>query len=134
MANIFFMKEVRCASTLFHQVISNIFIASLQQVEVSEGKDSIKKYADKDTDSGAPLTRSFCTNCGASLFIKSGVPEHANIVIVPTGLIEDTFEWGKLAMKQRGELYSDHVITVPTFENHAAERRQWVKELEVITG
>lgn len=29
---------------------------------------------------------------------------------------------------------ADHATTVPKFENHAAEKREWVKDLEVIAA
>lgn len=100
---------------------------------VVEGKQNIKEYSDTDTDSGAPLTRSFCTNCGSSLFMKPSIPKYADVILVPSGLIEDTSEWGK-SMVILYEPFIDLIATVPKCELYSDEKRGWISVLDVVAG
>ncbi|KAF7370438.1 Duf636 domain protein [Mycena sanguinolenta] len=61
-----------------------------QKVAITEGQDFIKAYDDNDTTSGNTLTRRFCSNCGASLFLSSLVK--TDWMTVCPGLVEGQ-EW-----------------------------------------
>ncbi|PSS32002.1 hypothetical protein PHLCEN_2v2244 [Hermanssonia centrifuga] len=62
------------------------------QFRLTSGEDIVKKYDDSDTDSGNTFVRSFCSNCGSSLFgVRRDKPE---VIILMTGCIKDTpAEW-----------------------------------------
>lgn len=59
---------------------------------ITEGKAHIKTYADSNTKSGQPLIRSFCGECGSSLFLKNVT---IDLTIVNTGSIDDKLETGE---------------------------------------
>lgn len=62
-----------------------------EDVVITEGKDHIKTYADSNTKSGQPLIRSFCGECGSSLFLRNVT---IDLTIVNTGSIDDKLEIG----------------------------------------
>ncbi|KAG2011323.1 DUF636 domain-containing protein [Coprinopsis cinerea AmutBmut pab1-1] len=61
-----------------------------QNVNVIKGKDLVKDYVDGDTKSGNAITRSFCSNCGSSLFIS---PAAGGITIVHSANIKGSEAW-----------------------------------------
>ncbi|KAK2735071.1 hypothetical protein FQN57_001351 [Myotisia sp. PD_48] len=62
-------------------------------------EDGIKIYADSNTDSGRPIFKRFCTNCGSLLSIEPQVP---GILSVPVG----TLDQGETPWKPDTEVYS----------------------------
>ncbi|KAL0945279.1 hypothetical protein HGRIS_000788 [Hohenbuehelia grisea] len=41
-----------------------------ERVDIQQGKESVKTFSDPNTSSGLPMLRSFCSECGSSLFMK----------------------------------------------------------------
>nr|OQO26939.1 hypothetical protein B0A51_04187 [Rachicladosporium sp. CCFEE 5018] len=68
-----------------------------------------KVYRDSDTKSGVTLKRSFCADCGSSIFIESEAVE--GLVIVHCGVIDDA------------------EARKPKFELFGEERRGWVGDV-----
>ncbi|RXW17087.1 hypothetical protein EST38_g8760 [Candolleomyces aberdarensis] len=79
-----------------------------QHVTVTKGKDSVKTYSDNKTKSGNAISRSFCSNCGSSLFIG---PAAGNITIVQASNVNGSENW------------------VPKKEFFAECKWEWVKEI-----
>ncbi|KAF7370440.1 DUF636 domain-containing protein [Mycena sanguinolenta] len=89
--------------------MTNAFFAP-DKVTITEGQDFIKAYDDNDTTSGNTLTRRFCSNCGASLFLSS--PVKTDWMTVCAVLVEGQ-EW------------------VPRRENRPDAKCPWVTELRM---
>ncbi|KAF4596887.1 hypothetical protein EYR38_008278 [Pleurotus pulmonarius] len=81
-----------------------------KDVVITEGKDHIKTYADSNTKSGQPLIRSFCGECGSSLFLRNVT---IDLTIVNTGSIDDKLE-------------TDASIRVPKRELFVEDKRPWL--------
>ncbi|KAJ6581778.1 DUF636 domain-containing protein [Mycena capillaripes] len=60
-------------------------------VTVTEGQELVRKYHDSDTTSGNILTRSFCSECGTSLFLSS--PTKTNWISVCPASVDDSHAW-----------------------------------------
>nr|GAT54985.1 DUF636-domain-containing protein [Mycena chlorophos] len=84
---------------------------SPDKVSITEGKEFIKAYSDSDTTSGKTLLRSFCTECGSSLFLSS--PVEKNWMIVAPAAVDDAHEW------------------VPRRESYPHGKLPWVRELHI---
>ncbi|KAJ7066439.1 Mss4-like protein [Mycena amicta] len=78
---------------------------------VTEGKDALKAFADSDTTSGKTLLRSFCSDCGSSLFLTSPVEKNW-IIVCPSG-VDDAQEW------------------TPRRENFPAGKLPWITALHI---
>ncbi|TFK23201.1 DUF636 domain-containing protein [Coprinopsis marcescibilis] len=83
-----------------------------QQVNLTKGRDVVKDYVDANTKSGKSITRSFCPNCGTSLFIT---PTASGIAIVHVANIKGSENW------------------VPKKESFAESRCSWIKEIELLS-
>ncbi|GIK05756.1 hypothetical protein Aspvir_009869 [Aspergillus viridinutans] len=84
------------------------------QLQVLTGEDALRVYEDKSTGSGKPLSRSFCSNCGSSLFISSESLS-PNMVTITSGTMDlgpSKSEWE------------------PKMEVFCAKRREWVAPVE----
>ncbi|KAJ7091490.1 DUF636 domain-containing protein [Mycena belliarum] len=86
--------------------MTNAFFNS-QSVSVTEGQDVLRKYNDSDTTSGNTLTRSFCSECGTSLFLSS--PTKTDWISVCPAAVEGSEGW------------------VPRRENRPDARFPWVE-------
>ncbi|KAJ7576139.1 DUF636 domain-containing protein [Mycena floridula] len=81
-------------------------------VEITAGQNALKRYEDSDTQTGRTITRSFCSNCGSSLFINPSKAIAGNdYTIVMSGCIEGAEEW------------------VPKKEGFVENKCSWIKEL-----
>ncbi|KAF8903442.1 DUF636 domain-containing protein [Gymnopilus junonius] len=106
----------------FHFVICNCrnckkaagsaFMANImfkpEQVSFTQGEDTVSEFQDCNTISGRALTRTFCSKCGAQLFL---IPAARNMLITHPSLIEEEVAW------------------VPKKESHPHDRWSWVKEI-----
>ena len=51
-------------------------------------------YQDNDTNSGFPLDRYFCINCGSNMFVQSNRESANAIRIVTLGSLDSPTDWG----------------------------------------
>ncbi|KAF9493272.1 DUF636 domain protein [Pleurotus eryngii] len=100
---------VNCQKFSGSAFMANAFFL-FKDVMITEGKDHIKTYEDSITKSGQPLIRSFCGECGSSLFLRSVT---TNLIIVNTGSIDDKLE-------------TDANIKVPKCEIFVENKRPWL--------
>lgn len=116
-------------------VISSFFILAardwnpFQQLKITEGESSIRAYQDKNTESGNTLTRSFCTNCGSSLFAK---PEKEYILIQPSA-IEGGQAWGERRDYGNSCSSAKQYTLVPKKEYFPERRLEWLKDITFAT-
>ncbi|KAJ7140304.1 Mss4-like protein [Mycena crocata] len=82
---------------------------SPDKVSVIEGRELLREYQDSDTTSGNIITRSFCSECGTSLFLSS--PTRTGWITLAPAAIDDPQDWA------------------PHTENRPDARLPWVKEL-----
>ncbi|KAH6916321.1 DUF636 domain-containing protein [Coprinopsis sp. MPI-PUGE-AT-0042] len=61
-----------------------------KNVSVLTGRELVKRYVDGNTKSGKALTRSFCSNCGSSLFLA---PDGGDITIAHVANIKGSEKW-----------------------------------------
>ncbi|KAJ7140305.1 Mss4-like protein [Mycena crocata] len=99
-----------CKKAAGSAFMTNAFFSS-DKVSVTEGQDLLRKYQDSDTTSGNTLTRSFCSECGTSLFLSS--PTKTDWITVSPATIDDPQEWA------------------PRRENRPDAKFPWVKELHM---
>ncbi|KAJ8488728.1 hypothetical protein ONZ45_g12925 [Pleurotus djamor] len=78
--------------------MTNVFYIP-EDVVITQGAEAMKHYEDSDTESGRPITRSFCQECGSSLFLKI---KPLDFVIVCSGNMQGNTE---LVPKQ--QIYCD---------------------------
>lgn len=64
---------------------------NVQGFAIVEGESNLASYEDKMTDSGKPLTRTFCSNCGSNLF--NFTPLRKDIVSISAGAFDDFEDW-----------------------------------------
>ncbi|KAH9479759.1 hypothetical protein JR316_0008354 [Psilocybe cubensis] len=99
------------------QVSGSAFLANTMfkhaQLNVTRGQEFITNYADSNTLSGNTITRSFCSSCGSTLFIKPA-KDHGFFITHPS-LIEEDISW------------------VPNAESFAHERLAWVNDITLDT-
>lgn len=70
-----------------------------------------KIYQDTDTDSGKPLTRAFCENCGSSIYSSS--PNMPGLLVIKLGLFDE--------------------IPKPSMELYCKSRASWDKAIDGAT-
>ncbi|TKA69386.1 hypothetical protein B0A55_08683 [Friedmanniomyces simplex] len=58
---------------------------------ITQGEGALKTYIDTKTDSGQPLTRKFCGECGSKLFAFTPLDE--NIVSIAAGTLDNFDDW-----------------------------------------
>jgi len=58
---------------------------------ITHGASHLKTYSDSATDSGTPLTRNFCGECGSNIFAFT--PLWQDIVGVAAGTLDDFEDW-----------------------------------------
>ncbi|KAF8216726.1 Mss4-like protein [Mycena galopus ATCC 62051] len=98
---------INCKKFAGSAFMTNAFFAP-DKINVTEGEEFLKKYDDNWTTSGNTLTRSFCSNCGTSLFLTS--PTKKEWITVCPATVADQ-EW------------------VPRHENRPDARCPWVADL-----
>jgi len=91
--------------------MSNVMY-NIPNVKITQGADMIKSYADGKTLSGNTITRTFCSNCGTTLFI---IPAAGDIYITHPALINGKVDWK------------------PKKEFHGNDRWAWIKDVEFRT-
>lgn len=77
-----------------------------EQVVVLKGSETIRKYHDRTTASGAAVIRFFCPQCGSNIFLMN--EDHSGYTVVMTGTVDGDIKW-----VPRREIFTDH-------------KRQWV--------
>jgi len=92
--------------------MSNLFFAK-EKVRLLKGEEHLKFYRDNDTDSGFPLDRYFCINCGSNMFLQSNQKAGNAIRIVTLGSLDIPTDW------------------VPKLEHWPEHRQHWIKEIEL---
>jgi hypothetical protein len=70
----------------------------------------MKSYESKETDSGTPLVRNFCGNCGSQIFALTALNDQ--IVSLCAGSLDKVEEWR------------------PEKEQYCRNTAEWVKPLE----
>ncbi|KAF9448918.1 DUF636 domain-containing protein [Macrolepiota fuliginosa MF-IS2] len=83
------------------------------QLKIIEGESFIRHYSDNDTQSANTITRSFCTNCGSSLFVK---PAKGDFIIAQPSAIEGHQAWA------------------PKKEFYSGNRAEWLKDITFVTN
>ncbi|GFG00527.1 putative glutathione-dependent formaldehyde-activating enzyme [Aspergillus udagawae] len=84
------------------------------QLQVLTGEDSLRVYVDNSTGSGKPLSKSFCSICGSSLFVSSESIDPSTVAIT-----SGTMDLGP----SKGEWE-------PKMEFFCARRREWLAPVE----
>ncbi|KAJ7656260.1 Mss4-like protein [Mycena polygramma] len=90
--------------------MTNAFFGA-DKITVTEGADLVRKYEDNDTTSRNTLTRSFCSECGTSLFLSS--PTKTEWISVCPAAVNDDQAW------------------VPRKENRPDVKFPWVTALHI---
>ncbi|QVM07772.1 hypothetical protein D8B26_002463 [Coccidioides posadasii str. Silveira] len=57
-----------------------------QMTLTASSPSDLKTYEDRDTESGSPLWRKFCSNCGSTLFAES--PRTDDFIVVALGSLD----------------------------------------------
>ncbi|KAF5327485.1 hypothetical protein D9619_005132 [Psilocybe cf. subviscida] len=80
-----------------------------KQVHITQGKDTLRSYADPETATGVPLHRYFCSKCGSNVLLRSeaSLPENitgprSDVAIVALGTVDKDHPW-----KPRVELWPE---------------------------
>ncbi|KAJ7180841.1 Mss4-like protein [Mycena filopes] len=81
---------INCRKFAGSAFMTNAFF-SPDKVTVTEGEDFIRRYQDSDTTSGNTITRSFCSECGTSLFLSS--PTKPDWMSLCPSAVGDPKEW-----------------------------------------
>ncbi|KAJ7117739.1 DUF636 domain-containing protein [Mycena epipterygia] len=101
---------INCKKFAGSAFMTNAFF-SPDNVSVTTGQELIRKYQDSNTTSGNTLTRSFCSDCGTSLFLSS--PTKTDWVSVCPAAVDSPQEWA------------------PRRENRPDAKYSWVTELHM---
>ncbi|CAK5267746.1 unnamed protein product [Mycena citricolor] len=96
-----------CKKSAGSAFMTNAFFAP-DKISVTEGEGLVKQYHDSDTTSGQTLIRSFCSNCGSSLFLS---PTKADWKSVCPSAVDGGRDW------------------VPRRENRTDAKFGWVQQL-----
>ncbi|KAJ3784536.1 Mss4-like protein [Lentinula aff. detonsa] len=77
------------------------------------GQDALKSYQDTDTDTGKPLSRFFCSNCGSNVFFRMS-PDlpRSDVYLIQGPAIEGSEIW------------------TPRKESFPTHKLPWVKHIE----
>ncbi|KAJ7696474.1 DUF636 domain-containing protein [Mycena rosella] len=101
---------INCKKFAGSAFMTNAFF-SPDNLSVTAGKDLVRQYHDSDTASGNTLTRSFCSECGTSLFLSS--PTKTDWISVCPATVDQAQDW------------------VPRRENRPDAKFSWVTELHM---
>jgi hypothetical protein len=83
----------------------------VQAITYTTSTENIKTYADPNTNTGTPLERSFCSNCGSPVAIHTGL--QPGRVFVPSGTFDDR------SLQNQ----------VPISENFVEDRVAWIGQV-----
>ncbi|KAJ6581783.1 Mss4-like protein [Mycena capillaripes] len=81
---------INCKKFSGSAFMTNAFF-SHDNITVIEGQELVRKYHDNNTTSGNTLTRSFCSECGTSLFLSS--PTKTDWISVCPASVDDSQSW-----------------------------------------
>ncbi|KAJ7278363.1 Mss4-like protein [Mycena rebaudengoi] len=101
---------INCKKFSGSAFMANTFF-STDKLTVTAGTECVRDYQDNNTTSGNTLTRSFCAECGSSVFLRS--PANKTWVIVCASAFDEPHDW------------------VPRREVRPDCKWAWVKELDV---
>ncbi|KAJ6014922.1 DUF636 domain protein [Penicillium herquei] len=94
------MVKMMCHCNNCRKTTGSLFMANSfydkSQVRVLSGEEIIKTFKDSRTDSGNVLNRSFCSNCGSTIYttrVVDGVEEGHIIMTSGTMDLKDGEEW-----------------------------------------
>lgn len=90
------------------------FANKVQGFSITKGEEFMKTYVDKNTDSGKPLKRTFCSECGSKLFAFTPLQE--DIVSVVAGTLDDFESW------------------TPDKEQYCIHRLDFVEKVKAVDG
>ncbi|KAI5893812.1 uncharacterized protein SCHCODRAFT_02700393 [Schizophyllum commune H4-8] len=111
------MMSVVCHCPSCQKVSGSVFTSNLwchkDQLAITKGARSLSTFADKNTDSGKPFERSFCSKCGTPLF---GTP-----MVDPS---IRTVSTGSLDAESRAR-------TAPTKEFYDHTKRAWLPKIPI---
>ncbi|KAJ6530388.1 DUF636 domain-containing protein [Mycena vulgaris] len=102
---------INCKKISGSAFMTNAFFRP-DKVSVTAGQDLVHNYQDSDTTSGNILTRSFCSECGTSLFLSS--PTKTDWISVSPASVDDP-----------------QLAWVPDDENRSDAKYPWVAELHM---
>jgi hypothetical protein len=111
-----------------------VLTCSAQQVRIVEGQGKLKVYCDKDTASGTPLNRQFCTECGSNVLLSTADPERGKkFIIVALGTLEDEIDWSESTLLGRQSLLLMVFSFQPVPKNQlfSEEKRHWVSGIQM---
>ncbi|KAK1069248.1 hypothetical protein LTR74_005056 [Friedmanniomyces endolithicus] len=74
-------------------------IVSKEGFSITQGEDALESHDDTKTDSGQPLARKFCGECGSRLFAFT--PLNENIVMIAAGTLDDFEDWKPASRRRR---------------------------------
>ncbi|KAI9050146.1 hypothetical protein LZ554_006287 [Drepanopeziza brunnea f. sp. 'monogermtubi'] len=95
-----------CKKTAGSAAATNLIIED-EKVEII-GEENLKRYEDRDTLSGTPLGRFFCSNCGNP--IKSVTPLYKGKTVLKLGIFPK--------------------IPTPEWESFTGSKQEWERTLE----
>lgn len=102
-----------------------------QQYTLHTGSSSITTYTDPTTQSGTPLSRTFCSVCGSKL--SALTPLNDDIISIPAGILSSgNSGLGSIAKKQ-GQA-ARGVSWKPNKEQFVREKAPWCADLEGLVG
>ena len=68
-----------------------MLILGRQGFKLTSGEEQVKAFESLETDSGKPLFRCFCSNCGANLWAKT--PLNHSIISICAGTQDQIADW-----------------------------------------
>ncbi|EEP75785.1 predicted protein [Uncinocarpus reesii 1704] len=101
---------VNCKKTSGAAFLSNGLFWK-KQLTITSSSSGLKTFQDKTTNSGEPLCRKFCSNCGSTLFVESLLPD------TPVAVTLGSLDQGQRPWKPRLEVFTkDAVDWMPRIE------------------
>lgn len=79
---------------------------------ITSGHSSLKSYEDTDTESGTPMTRQFCGNCGSQLFAITPLLED-HVSVFAGSWVRNTEDWKPMRAQFCGLSVVDGWVTPP---------------------
>jgi hypothetical protein len=130
--------RVLCHCTDCQKFSGSAFSSSLvfmeNQISVSDPNSHLKFYTNTKTDSGNPVLKGFCSNCGSSVLTKpqpaaapaSDAPQQSRIVVVCSGGVDNITELEK-PEKEGGRSWAPVVEVYCGADG--SRRRAWLPEM-----
>ena len=76
------------------------------------GKEEIKTYTDKDTESGTPMERQFCGRCGSQLFVVTPLLEGC-VSVFAGGWVKEERDWSPMREQFAGCNVLEKLLKLP---------------------